>query len=306
MTKDHFEPGAYSNITDALISNSYRAYNWSGFRLSEFRTGPYDSQLFSSVLDGYDTSTQSYEDHTPSECTKLYNTDFVSDHRNLFLITKHSSNTTHNNTLLDIIHVTGTEASSSSWMCDYDQAGTGQVYSPSPPTCNPSTLTSNVTGGLPWRIKLTTGEKVEISGCKSERTAEKCKVQFSLEIMIVVICCNLVKACSMIMVVVRSREPTLVTLGDALDSFLRTPDPTTRGTCFADRQFVDREWRHAWETGPRQWKQKGVQRWWTSVSKMRWITCSLFCSITIIVAGVLFGIGMKNDGNYWSTDIKSM
>ena len=186
------------------------------------------------------------------------------------------------------------------------QLGITGVYRQSYFTCSPNELASNVTSGLPWLVKLGNREDVEISGCKSERTTEKCKVQFSLGIMIIVICCNLVKACSMIMAVVRSREPTLVTLGDALDSFLRTPDPTTRGTCFADRRFVDREWRHGWETGPRQWKQKGVQRWWTSVSKMRWITCSLFCSITIIVAGVLFGIGMKNDGNYWSTDIKSM
>ena len=272
----------------------------------KYRTGSFDSQLFSGVLNGYDTSTQSYEDHTPSECTKLYNTDFVSNHRNLFLITKHTSNTTHNNTLLDIIHVSGKETSSSSWMCDYDQAGTGQVYSPSPPICNPSTLTSNVTGGLPWRVKLTTGEEGEISGCKSERTVEKCKVQFSLGIMIVVICCNLVKACSMVMAVVRSREPTLVTLGDAVDSFLRTPDPTTMEICFADRRFIKREWRRGWRAGPRQWKQKEVQRWWTNVSKTRWITCNLFCLTTIIVAGDLLRLGVNNDGIYWSTDLKSM
>ncbi|PUU77973.1 hypothetical protein B9Z19DRAFT_1115177 [Tuber borchii] len=301
VTKDHFEPGAYSNITDALISNSYRSYNATSWG------GSYDSQLFSSVLEGYDTSTQSYEDYTPSECTRLYNTDFVSDHRNLFLITKHTSNTTHNNTILDIIHVSGEGASPSSWMCDYDQAGgTGQVYTSSPPTCNPSKLTSNVTGGLPWRVMLTTGEEVEISGCKSERTAEKCKVQFSLGIMIVVICCNLVKACSMVMAVVRSREPTLVTLGDAIDSFLRIPDPTTMGICFADRRFIKREWRRGWGTGPRQWKKKEVHRWWTNVSKTRWITCNVFCLTTIIVAGALLRLGLNHDGTYWSTDLKSM
>ena len=305
MTKDHFKPGAYSNITDALINDLYNTA-WRGDSYSKYRRGPYDTRLFSSVLERYDTSAQSYEDHTPSECTKLYNTDFLPSHRNLFLITKNTSNTTHNNTLLDMIYVSGEGASPSSWMCDYDQARLDQVYLSSPPTCNPGTLTSNVTGGLPWRVRLTTGEEVEISGCKSERTAEKCKVQFSLGIMTIVICCNLVKACSMIMAVVRSREPTLVTLGDAVDSFLRTPDPTTMEICFADRWFVKREWKRGWRSGPRQWKQKEVQRWWTSVSKTRWITCNFFCLITIIVAGALLRLGMNNDGRYWSTDLKSM
>ena len=308
VTKDHFEPGAYSNITDALISNSYRAYNWSGFRLSEFRTGPYDSQLFSSVLDGYDTSTQSYEDHTPSECTKLYNTDFVSDHRNLFLITKHSSNTTHNNTLLDIINVRSEGFSPSSWMCAYHLAGVRRLYLQASFKCNPSVLTSNVGRGLPWLVELPTGREVEISGCKSERTTEKCKVQFSLEIMIVVICCNLVKAICMVTAVIRSQEPTLVTLGDAMDSFLRIPDPTTRGICFADREFMKREWRRGWRTRPRQWKQQGVQRWWTSASKRRWLACNFFFWATLISAGGLLRNGLLHNSDYGGggTDLKSM
>jgi len=301
VTNNHFEPQAYSNMTEALVR-----YSLTSPQTKEMRYGYPDIQLLRGVLDGYDTSTNTYEDLTPSECTKLYNTDFLSNRRNLFLITKRSSITFHNNTFLDIINVRSEGISPSSWMCASSLAGISGVYRPSSFMCGSNELTSNVTSGLPWLVKLGTREDVEISGCKSERTTEKCKVQFSLGIVIVVVCCNLVKAICMVAAVVRSREPTLVTLGDAVDSFLRTPDPTTRGTCFADRRFVEREWRRGWKTGPRQWKQKGAQRWWTSVSKKRWITCNLFCSITIIVAGVLFGIGMKNDGNYWSTDIKSM
>ncbi|PUU77975.1 hypothetical protein B9Z19DRAFT_1127455 [Tuber borchii] len=111
--------------------------------------------------------------------------------------------------------------SPSSWMCNYNEVGVHQIYESTKSSCNPSELTSNATRGLPWRVELTTWEEVEIGGCKSERTSEKCKVQFSLGIMIVVICCSLVKACCMVIAVVRSREPTLVTLGDAVDSFWR-------------------------------------------------------------------------------------
>ena len=303
VTNNHFEPGTYSNMTEAL--NGYFE-----MPLNTLAWGRYlypDFQLFSGVLEGYNINTSSYEDLTPSECTKLYNADYLSSHRNLFLITKHGSNTAHNNTLLDMIQVGNLGISPSSWMCAYYLAGKRRIYMETSVPCDPSELASKVMSGHPWRVKLTTGDEVEISGCKSEKIAEMCKVQFSLKIMIVVICCNLVKACCMVITVVRSREPTLVTLGDAVDSFLRIPDPTTMGICFADRRYIKREWsRDGWRAEPRQWKQKGVQRWWTSVSKTRWITCNIFCSIIIIAGGVSLRLGMDYDGQARSTDFKSM
>ena len=199
----------------------------------------------------------------------------------------------------------GLTFSGGSWLCIFD-SGTARSRKPGAPPCEPNELASDLARGFPLRIQEPTGENAEIRGCKSERTEEKCKVQFSLGIMIAVICCNVVKACCMIIAVIRSREPTLVTLGDAVDSFLRIPDQTTMGMCFADRQFVKREWRHGWRAGPRQWSQKGVQRWRTSISKTRWITCNFLCWITIIAAGVSLRDGMAKDGRYWSTDVKSM
>ncbi|KAG0635399.1 hypothetical protein HOY80DRAFT_1093564 [Tuber brumale] len=287
VTNDHFEQVAYSNMTEITKDG--------------------EVELFSRVLEGYNNSPQGYEDLTPPDCTKLYNTDFMSSHRNLFLITKHSSNATHNNTLLNINSVYVDGISPSSWMCDYELATPGGGYRRLGHTCNPSDLVSSVMNGVPWRLRLPTGGEVEISGCKSERTSkpEECKVQFSLGIMIVVICCNFVKACSMIMAVVRSREPTLVSLGDAVDSFLRIPDSTTIGICFANQRFIKREWKRG-GTGPRQWRQRGAQRWWTGASKTRWITCNLLCSIAVIVTGVFLRMGIVHNGKYLSTDIKSI
>ncbi|CUS15055.1 unnamed protein product, partial [Tuber aestivum] len=311
VSKNHFESGAYSNMTETLVDDSEWWANSTtsgGFKGTK-RFGVYSEALplFKSVLEGYNTGAERYDDLTPSNCSKIYNTDFVSSHRNLFLITTLSSNAAHNNTLLDMISIDNERPTSSDWMCAYNLSGDTWTSRPSRFKCNPGGIASNLARGIPWQVGLHTGEEVEISGCKSERTEEKCKVQFSLGIMIVVIFCNLIKACSMIMTVVRSQEPTLVTLGDAVDSFLRFPDPTTMGMCFADRAFVNREWKSRWRAGQvRHWKLMGVQRWWTSVSKTRWITCNLFCSIVIIVAGVLLRSGMIRDGEYLETDIKSM
>ncbi|PUU76462.1 hypothetical protein B9Z19DRAFT_990571 [Tuber borchii] len=296
VTNNHFEPGAYTNTSSPVFSSGSSWATLNATMGEEYG----NFQLFYSMLEGRNTGTGRYEDLTPSQCAKRYNADFLSTNRNLFLITSHTSNATQNDTLLDWIDYSA--VSPSRWIC-YDNP---QGVSQNGRQCNPNELVSNVTRGLPWKINRTRVGLIEISGCKGERTAEKCKVQFSLGIMIAVICCNLVKACAMIMTVARSREPTLVTLGDAIDSFLRISDPTTMGICFADRQFIDGEWRRGLGTGPRQWKQNGAQRWWTSVSKTRWITCNFFFSITIFVSTVLLVFGIRHDGAQMKTDISSM
>ena len=292
VASNHFDPGAYSNTT-RLDLYSFITMPQNG------TTNSHDFQQFTSMLEGHNTSTSSYEDLTPSHCANLYNRDFVSSHRNLFLITNHTSNATFDNTLLGMLRVDGSNYPQGRWMCPVPPGGSS--------VCDRGQVSLMAANKRPWVLPLSPSEEVEVRGCKSEVTDERCKVQFSLGIMMAVICCNLVKACAMIMTVVLSKEPTLVTLGDAIDSFLRIPDPTTRGICFADRRFIDREWKRGWRTGPRQWKQKGVQRWWTNVSKSRWITCNMFFAISIIVTAVLLRSGIRNDGWYgMKTDIRSM
>ena len=96
------------------------------------------------------------------------------------------------------------------------------------------------------------------------------------------------------------------TFGDAIDSFLRIPDSTTMGIFLADRRFIEKEWKRGSRAGPREWKQNGVQRWWTGASKTRWITCNFFCSVAIITMSVLLALGIKQDRRYSDTDIKSL
>ena len=67
----------------------------------------YDSRRFRNMLEKFNTSSPAYETLTPLNCTKLYNTDLMSSHRDLFLIAKRSSNVTQNSTFLDTIYVPG-------------------------------------------------------------------------------------------------------------------------------------------------------------------------------------------------------
>ena len=306
VSKNHFQPGAYTNTTemDPLFREMSRnATTGKNYHDIGYQTDSHDMQQFISMLEGGNGSTPNYEDLTPSQCIRLYSTDFVSDHRNLFLITTYTPDAAYNNTFLGAWMVEGGFFATNGWTClDMDES---DDYL----RCNPNKLPSMVASGSPWLVETLWQEPQEvlvISGCKSERVVEKCKVQFSLGIMIAVTCCNFVKACCMLMAVIRSREPTLVTLGDAIDSFLRIPDPTTMGICFADRLFIEKKWRHGFRVGASRWKRKGIQRWWTSVSKTRWITCNFFCFIAIIITGVLLGLGIGQDRKVLSTDIKSL
>ena len=304
MTNNHFEKGPYSNTTIVPIDKFkpllLNATGGNDFGEIEHQPDLPEVQLFISMLEGYNTSTERYKDLTPLECLRAYSSDFVSDHRNLLLITKYSSNTTDNNTILEMSTSAGNASLPSGWRSTYDlDASLVKGY-------DPSDLPANLTRGLPWQVNLTTTGVVEIAGCKGEITDEKCKVQFSLGIMIIVICCNFVKACCMITAVVRSREPTLVTLGDAIDSFLRVPDSTTKGMCFADRQYIAREWKLGRRAKPTKWEKNGVQRWWTSAGWARWATCYVFFFIYMFYMAMFLITSIQEDRDVWNMDLKSM
>ena len=73
--------------------------------------------------------------------------------------------------------------------------------------------------------------------CLSQEVEEQCKFQFSAIIMMVVIICNIVKLSCMVWIAWRQDSEPLVTLGDVIDSFLKSPDKYTAGNCLAGKNF---------------------------------------------------------------------
>ena len=120
VASNHFDPGAYSNTTNSTQDFGYTTLNaTTGREYGDigYQTDSHDIQQFLSLLEGYNASNLSYEDLTPSQCANLYNTDFVSNHRNLFLIANHTSTATFDNTLLDLFRVSGDQFSPDPWLC---------------------------------------------------------------------------------------------------------------------------------------------------------------------------------------------
>ena len=120
----------------------------------------------------------------------------------------------------------------------------------------------------------------EIDYCLSQLVPPHCKLQFSLTILGVVIAMNFCKCVSMFWTVFWQKSTTLVTVGDALASFLDSPDAHTQGRCLTGKFDIDK--------GPLQWQLKDSKspntqppaiayhtpirrRWFAAASTKRWI-----------------------------------
>ena len=109
-----------------------------------------------------------------------------------------------------------------------------------------------------------------IQYCLSKRVEEHCKLQFSLAIMIVVIICNLIKTTCMSIIAWKQDPEPLVTLGDAIASFLDRPDVTTEGNCIVGKTRFSRSWGLLLS----RWHPQRL-RWFRAASSKRWLVCNI-------------------------------
>lgn len=122
---------------------------------------------------------------------------------------------------------------------------------------------------------------VEVNFCLSQQTPERCKLQFSLQIVIVVIIINTLKMILMLYVVFGLNETPLMTIGDAIASFLNKEDPTTKGCCLISKFDIKQnklrwQYREGESNGPpaKAWLPIKVP-WARAVSRTRWWACGL-------------------------------
>lgn len=123
--------------------------------------------------------------------------------------------------------------------------------------------------------------EVEVKFCSSQRTPKHCKLQFSLQIVIVVIVINTLKIIRMMYVVFGLTETPLMTIGDAIASFLNEKDPTTKGCCLVskfDIKLHKLQWQHreGQSNGPpaKEWSPTKVP-WALAVGRTRWWACGM-------------------------------
>jgi hypothetical protein len=194
-------------------------------------------------------------------CMAEYAVDFVSKVRNVLLVTNDTDNT--NNAL------GGNSWSSSDqipyfWICGGSWDPSPYEDSPPDPICTLSIATAAVDT---WTV-----DDHHISYCMIEAVVEECRLSFSLVIMLIVIAANAIKATIMTLTFLKLKEPTLVTIGDAIASFLDEPDRTTAGICLSTREDIRKG---RWKNQPaKQWVPKR-HFWFKAASIKRWLTCNI-------------------------------
>ena len=126
--------------------------------------------------------------------------------------------------------------------------------------------------------------------CWSEKAKQNCQVHFSLYFAIIVVICNLVKVISMFMTFKTHKHEALITLGDAIESFLDQEDVTTRGLSIYPTDRIQFLWNREVNTSKtlsrlnlsseklllamnsKQWEPKRWY-WGSAATRKRWALC---------------------------------
>lgn len=149
---------------------------------------------------------------TPGDCLQAYSHRYISAWGDVVLVINSSSNTTITELRNGVTHP-GWQ--SISWSCQ--DVGTGKSH-----PCNFD------------NAKLAPGQNVLALGnyiayCLAQPTQPHCKVDIAVSLLLGVVICNAIKVACFVTAIIAWKSEPLATVGDAISSFLTTPDLTTQG-----------------------------------------------------------------------------
>ena len=203
----------------------------------------------------------SLEKLTKSDCLRIYSASAASNHGDVLVILESDYSYNLSDPVVAVWpfiepdFVQTNYSSAIPWYCSDNillKGGECDVYLQHPLayncTKNPITRNGNVakcdTHDLiahadSWQLR---GRRID--RCIAAPNEERCKVQFSAEIMVVVIICNFCKLTIMGYVAWQRPLEPLVTVGDAVASFLDKPDRTTKSNCLVTKYRFEKATHH--------------------------------------------------------------
>lgn len=236
---------------------------------------------------------------TNNDCMQAYGSSFVSDYLSLLAITSAQANYTVFHT--DAVYY-GVDITDNSlpyyWIC-LDMAGATNPFR----ACDLGKALRAADG---WTIA---GQKIDY--CLAAVSEPHCQLQFSIQILATVIVMNACKCICMFLALRRQWEEPLVTVGDAISSFLSRPDKYTEGRCLMAKVDIHR--------GPLRWRLLAAgktsntaplpvtyyaplqRRWFAAASTKRWLTTMSLCIVALVTAGALLGIGVQKLSQFTSS-----
>ena len=218
------------------------------------------------------------------DCIKAYAQTYITGRADVVAISS-AANASVPLQLADEVTQFTTTGDIASWICSSFQSRTCDIGALSRDASN-WRLDDIYTVYEDGEIKQTTAQ-YPIDYCLSQLIEQKCSIQLSVIVMVIVILCNTFKVCCMVgMLQVIGKTP-LVTLGDAVESFIVEKDATTVNMCLASRKDFSKK---KWGQDTKTWQPRH-HFWFASVSLKRWLICTVPSSIVIVTAGVLFQNG---------------
>lgn len=143
-----------------------------------------------------------------------------------------------------------------------------------------------------------------IDYCLSQRVEEHCRLNFSPPLVAIVLVANAFKAAILIYTALRPPHEPLFVLGDAIESYLTSPDASSTDSCLACaddfRGFEKKNW-----TGPREWSPT-IKRWSSAVTWRRWTASALLyltafsVSLFFLIRGIVKLDGQKDFKSLWN------
>jgi hypothetical protein len=138
-----------------------------------------------------------------------------------------------------------------------------------------------------------------VDHCYSEVVDSKCSYSGNIVIIAVVIVCNFVKMVCMFITAFRLGPGSLITIGDAVASFLQEPDRYTRGQCLLTRdkvvETIQRQ-KYLNDTKPLPPKPEVAKikrwKWASSVSWLRWIYTLSLLALALLVSSILLSMAI--------------
>lgn len=236
-----------------------------------------------------------------SDCINAYAQNYQSARGNLLLVVSNATQDYDNGAVADyegqVAPITSLDDSSPdpfSWICH--QYGTYMGVS-----CGSSItqVQAKIADWKPFR------KPVEY--CMSETIDQHCRLEYSAPLMLVVVLIGLLKTGTMLYIAFKVSDEPLLTIGDAVSSFLTSPDPRTKGVCLLDKRlkhfkpgvsYAQRtesgEYSSMGWSAPPQYFHPRRRRHFTAASGRRWI--AFLITFVILVGASIF---LLLYGVYW-------
>jgi len=210
-----------------------------------------------SVVAAMQQNVSNYQRLDSTTCITEYGVDYLSSRRNVIVVVAGGN---PSNSLVGTLNWSYNQPMNS-WVCGATLADNMTLIPQSIDDFDCSIKVALSSG--PW---IMNNQSVEY--CLSEEVPDICRLQFAVPIMAVVLSCNFVKFLCMIIAIWRCKDASMVTLGDAITSFLEKPDSYTRGMCIISKKEIEDGLWPSWRE-PQRWKEKrhfrceavGLRRW---------------------------------------------